>query len=208
MVQQHAVPKRTVPMRRYRSASSCQTQKMQQTQFMPLSALQTPRPRHITLPLTFKTPIKLLVRQSDSATLPVNILLWSFPNVQPTRVTPNCTGRPRSLSTPQSTSQENEIIYLKNITDLYITNNVFSVWVTVILWWCFCCSESLDFICLWRWLLKPIRKIRTCLFHRRRSSQRGRVLLYHTVVRYTTPTLRSTEFKHNECECILSIWIE
>lgn len=192
-------------MRRYRSASSCQTQKMQQTQFMPPSALQTPRPRHITLPLTFKTPMKLLVRQSDSATLPVNILLWSFPNVQLTRVTPNCTGRPRSLSTPQSTSPENEIIYLKDIADLWIKNNAFSV--TVILWWWFCCSESLAFICLWRWLLKPIRKIRTCLFHRRRSPQRGQVLLYHTVVRYTTPTLRSTEFKHNECESIQGICI-
>lgn len=90
-------------------------------------------------------------------------------------------------------------------------NNVFSVWVTVILWWCFfvlICSEILDFISLWRWLLKPIRKIRTCLFHRRRSQQRGQVLLYHTVVRYTTSTLRATDFKHNQCESILSIWIE
>lgn len=196
-------------MRRYRSASSCQTQKMQQTQFMPPSALQTLCPQHIMLPLTFKTPIKLLVRQSDSATLPVNILLWSFPNVEPTRVTPNCTRRLRSRSTQQSTSPENEIIYLKNITDLWI-KIMHLVFETQ--WFCdgvlaLICSEILDFISLWRWLLKPIREIQTCLFHRR-SQQRGQVLLYHTVVRYTTSTLRAPDFKHNECESILSIWIE
>lgn len=80
-------------------------------------------------------------------------------------------------------------------------NNAFSVWVRVILWWCFGAD-------LWRWLLKPIREMRTCLFHRRRSQQRGQVLLYHTVVRYTTSTLRAPDFKHNECESILYLdWI-
>lgn len=111
------------------------------------STLRAALPRRITLPSTFKTGIKLAVRRSDPATLPVSILLWSSPNVQPARVSLS-SKRPRSRSTQPSTSPWKSDDQLCKESNRFIKTkkNGVDVWVTKVS--CVMLSEkNIFFIC-------------------------------------------------------------
>lgn len=140
------LPGRMVSTRRYRSASS--HLKLQQAPFMPLSTLQVTLSPRITLSSTFKPQMKLVARHSNPAPLPVNILLWSSPNVH--RVSLSSTKWRRSRSTRQSTSPWRNEKKISSVTHLWKQKNGFSGESQR-----FCdgtlaliCSQTLDFICL------------------------------------------------------------